>query len=169
MNREIFAASFEGTDRLIKKEDQVHFHGLDFFPVDTSYRFNASYVFIKDKLPVYLNKDSSMSDLYYPIVRMSFQVNNTIQQLTGFSKDPNEKKSLFIPFTDETSSVESYGGGRFLDVNFQINQQLILDFNLAYNPYCAYNSNYICPVPPSENRLTEKILAGEKIPLIDNH
>ena len=75
----------------------------------------------------------------------------------------------FVPFYDLTTGIETYGGGRFLDVDVKNNQQIVLDFNTAYNPYCVYNPNYICPVPPVNNTLKVKVLAGEKLPIIDNH
>jgi uncharacterized protein (DUF1684 family) len=73
---------------------------------------------------------------------------------------------LFIPFTDGTSGVESYEGGRYFDltINDIKDSTLVIDFNKAYNPYCAYVSNvYNCPIPPRENRLTVAIRAGEKV------
>jgi len=71
---------------------------------------------------------------------------------------------LFIPFTDNTSGNESYGGGRYLDYKISDikNNKLLLDFNKAYNPYCAYTTGYNCPIPPAENDLKVAIKAGEK-------
>ena len=71
-------------------------------------------------------------------------------------------RSLFIPFSDETSGSETYKAGRYLDLEEQGGDDYELDFNLAYNPYCAYNDRYTCPIPPRENKLPIKILAGEK-------
>ncbi|MDG1428784.1 MAG: DUF1684 domain-containing protein, partial [Crocinitomicaceae bacterium] len=73
--------------------------------------------------------------------------------------------SLFIPFRDKTSRHETYGGGRYLDVQIPDRDMMHLDFNLAYNPYCAYSHRYSCPIPPEENTLNVSILAGEKTPL----
>jgi uncharacterized protein (DUF1684 family) len=78
-------------------------------------------------------------------------------------KKPGYEKHLFIPFNDLTNGKETYGGGRFLDVYENGGKVLIIDFNLAYNPYCAYNHKYSCPVPPESNYLNLKIKAGEKI------
>jgi len=71
-------------------------------------------------------------------------------------------RSLFIPFSDETSGSETYKAGRYLDLEEQGGDDYELDFNLAYNPYCAYNDQYTCPIPPRENKLPIRILAGEK-------
>jgi hypothetical protein len=73
------------------------------------------------------------------------------------------KASLFIPFRDSTSGKETYGAGRYLDLDENTSGIYELDFNRAYNPYCAYGEGYSCPIPPEENRLAIPIRAGEKI------
>ena len=77
------------------------------------------------------------------------------------AEDPYAR-SLFIPFSDETSGRETYAAGRNLDHEEQGGDDYELDFNMAYNPYCAYSEEYACPMPPAENKLPVKILAGEK-------
>jgi uncharacterized protein (DUF1684 family) len=77
------------------------------------------------------------------------------------TEDPYAR-SLFIPFSDETSGRETYAAGRYLDIEEQAGDDYELDFNMAYNPYCAYSEEYTCPIPPVENKLPVKILAGEK-------
>jgi uncharacterized protein (DUF1684 family) len=86
------------------------------------------------------------------------------QRLTLFRKANGTDSTLFIPFTDLTNGHESYGGGRYLDVPLPAEEAttIQLDFNRAYNPYCAYGNGYSCPVPPAENRLGVAIPAGEK-------
>jgi uncharacterized protein (DUF1684 family) len=69
---------------------------------------------------------------------------------------------LFCPFKDKTNGNQTYGSGRFLDFEEKDLENMVLDFNYAYNPYCAYNSNYSCPIPPFENHLDVEVLAGEK-------
>ncbi len=69
---------------------------------------------------------------------------------------------LLIPFTDETSGEETYGGGRYIDIEKPAGNEVEIDFNLAYSPYCAYNNSYTCPVPPKENDLKTKVEAGMK-------
>ncbi len=77
--------------------------------------------------------------------------------------DPTYKNYLFLPFTDLTSGEESYGGGRYIDLETTdiFNNKVIIDFNKAYNPYCAYASGYNCPIPPRENDLPVAVKAGE--------
>jgi uncharacterized protein (DUF1684 family) len=77
-------------------------------------------------------------------------------------KDTSEGNYWFIPFTDNTTGVESYGGGRYIDIDEVSTDSLFLDFNYAYSPYCAYNERYDCPIPPPENALPITIAAGEK-------
>ena len=76
--------------------------------------------------------------------------------------EPGYEDYLFLPFTDLTSGDGSYGGGRFLDARIPEGNTILLDFNKAYNPYCAYNSMYSCPIPPKENDLDIRIEAGVK-------
>jgi uncharacterized protein len=73
------------------------------------------------------------------------------------------KNDLFLPFTDLTTGKQTHGGGRFLDLKIPDNDEIIIDFNKAYNPLCAYgNPKYSCPIPPKENYLEIKIKAGER-------
>lgn len=94
---------------------------------------------------------------------MEFGLGDSRFQLTVFksAEDPFTR-SLFVPFSDQTSGSETYGSGRYLDIEEQGGDSYELDFNLAYNPYCAYNEEYTCPIPPKENRLPVRIAAGEK-------
>ena len=93
-----------------------------------------------------------------------FKIGNQPQQLGIYLKADGRDSTLFIPFTDRTNGHETYGGGRYLDAPLpEANApEITLDFNRAYNPYCAYNNAYSCPVPPAENRLQVAIPAGEK-------
>jgi uncharacterized protein len=86
---------------------------------------------------------------------------NVYQNIELVNK-PGYEKHLFIPFNDETNDHGTYGGGRFMDVTETGTDTLVIDFNKAYNPYCAYNHKYSCPIPPEANNLKIKIKAGEK-------
>ena len=74
------------------------------------------------------------------------------------------KDHLFLPFQDLTNGTESYGGGRYLDLRIPTGDTIVIDFNKAYNPYCAYSSRYSCPVPPKENRMKVAVRAGVMAP-----
>jgi len=104
---------------------------------------------------------------YEPYMRYgmaSFTLAGKPQRLTLYKKLTGEKKDeLFVPFTDKTNGLETYGGGRFMDVPFAAgDKRVVLDFNRAYNPFCAYNPDYVCPVPPKDNRLQVAVPVGEK-------
>jgi uncharacterized protein len=95
---------------------------------------------------------------------LEFTLKGQRMKLTAFVEEGSNGERLFIPFTDETTGKESYGGGRYLDLDRSSSGIYAIDFNTAYNPYCAYNITYDCPVPPPENRLPIAIRAGEKKP-----
>jgi uncharacterized protein (DUF1684 family) len=94
-----------------------------------------------------------------------FKVGDREQTIQAYKSDPAEER-LFILFRDATSGKETYGGGRYLDLESDRDQtaegKWILDFNKAYNPWCVYSENYTCPLVPPENQLEIPIYAGEK-------
>ncbi len=98
--------------------------------------------------------------LFFRFGRIHFLVNGTQQTLTLYEAPGHGE--LFLPFGDATNGRETYGGGRYLEVYPVENGKYQVDFNLAYNPYCAYSDAWSCPIPPAENRLSVKIEAGEK-------
>nr|MBP9795861.1 DUF1684 domain-containing protein [Chitinophagales bacterium] len=100
---------------------------------------------------------------------ISFQLHDStfilsIYQSMKLREQDEYKDYLFVPFNDNTNNNETYGGGRYMD--FRMGEiadgKLLVDFNKAYNPYCAYSGGYACPVPPAENKLNTNIKAGEK-------
>ena len=103
---------------------------------------------------------------YEPYMRYAlakFEVQGQPQELMLYKKITEAEEQLFVPFTDKTNGFETYGGGRYLDVPFKEGAKtVVLDFNRAYSPFCAYNPDYVCPVPPKDNRLSVAIPAGEK-------
>lgn len=149
----------EDNDSPLLPEDRAEFRGLKYFPVDTSYA-------IKVKLQKYPNPETvkmltstgEQRD-YLRYGYFEFTLAGKQCRLDVF-KLPNTRH-LFIPFRDSTSGQETYGAGRYLDLE-EGADAYTLDFNLAYNPYCAYNARYSCPIPPPQNRLEVAIKAGEK-------
>jgi len=151
----------------LPKEDLEHFKFLDFFPVDKNYKVGAT--FIKDKGRKFEMKTSTKRlPIYQRLGFLEFTIDNKKQKLAvykniGLSKKKEFKNYLFIPFKDFTNGVESYGGGRYLDINKpKKGGEWVLDFNKCYNPYCAYSYRYSCPIPPEENHLKIEIRAGVK-------
>jgi len=92
---------------------------------------------------------------------VNFEIDGNAAKLAVYQME-GDHEGYFIPFRDETSSKETYGGGRYLEPEATANGELIVDFNLAYNPYCAYSPHFSCPIPPIENWLKVPIRAGER-------
>jgi uncharacterized protein (DUF1684 family) len=146
-------------------EQQWKFTALSYFPVDIAYRVTAHYQRMPKPLEFQIQTSTGHVRDYITIGRLDFTLSGKPLTLFAYQEkgeEPPPREALFIPFTDLTSGKETYGAGRFLDVGMPTGDSVVLDFNLAYNPYCAYNHNFSCPVPPAENHLDVAISAGEK-------
>ena len=109
-----------------------------------------------DRLPVYVK---------YGVVTFTLKGNEyhlNLYQNQDLIKKEGYEDYLFMPFLDDTNGEESYGGGRYIDLGFPDGNEMVIDFNKAYNPYCAYNEKYSCPVVPRENYLDLRVEAGVK-------
>lgn len=142
------------------------FQGLSYFPPDPKYRVTADLEPIREKRVRQLITNTGEYERYLDYAWASFELDGNACRLLileVMDMGPNRGK-LFLAFADETSAKETYGGGRFMDLKKVAAATTIeLDFNQAYNPYCAYNHNYSCPLPPPENLLKVPIPAGEKV------
>lgn len=151
----------------LKPKDLKTFDGLDFFPIDSLFVVeaqlkrtpNTSYFDMKT------TTDRVTKERIFGI--LSFMINNKSYSLNVYqaAPDPDSKTEsdyLFLPFLDATNGIETYGGGRYIDLSIPDSNQLTIDFNTAYNPYCAYNEKFSCPIVPRENYLPLKINAGVK-------
>jgi uncharacterized protein len=161
----------EEIDRFMKTSaespipDKAGFQGLKYFPTDAKYRVVADLSPIEDKKTVTLSTSDGVEQRYVEYAYAEFTLDGKENKLLILeSVDSNAKKgTLFLAFADATSASETYGAGRYLDVTKTPGASTItLDFNKAYNPYCAYNDTYSCPFPPAENILAIPIRAGEK-------
>ena len=94
---------------------------------------------------------------------LRFEIEGEPRQLTAYTFDGGDGESLFVPFLDQTSGTETYGAGRYLDLEPEDDGTYALDFNLAYHPSCVYDIKYSCPLTPAENRLPVRIEAGERL------
>jgi uncharacterized protein len=143
--------------------DQLRgFGGLAYFPGNPDLVLEASLEAAADTGEE-ITLDTSTGDVatYRRAGVVRFAVDGQPAQVTLFASD--DRDELFLPFRDATSGQESYGAGRYLEVNPPgDDRQVVVDFNYAYNPYCAYNSGWSCPLPPVENWLKVPIRAGEK-------
>ena len=146
-------------------QEKRNFKGLKYFPFDTRYIFSGKierYVFHINNPKYYAtfltNKGTNKRYLRYG--KFHFKLDGkeyTVEIYKSILSD-----TLFIPFKDKTNGEETYGGGRYIDAEILTNYKMVLDFNMAYHPSCAYNDKFICVLPPKENMLGIKIQAGEK-------
>lgn len=141
------------------------FKGLSYFPIDSRYRINAKLTSIETKKAVLLPTSDGKQKSYLEYAYAEFEmqgVKNKLLILEIMDMGPY-RGTLFLAFADKTSARETYGAGRYLDIkNVPSSTSIALDFNEAYNPYCAYNDKFSCPFPPQENILSITIEAGEK-------
>lgn len=157
--------AYRDNHEVVKKPDKKYFR---FFPVDSNYRITCAFVKLNDSSGLIMKTSDNSSKKFYRFGMVNFTIHERSCRLYIYqSKDlmQNEKYRdyLFIPFTDATTGDESYGSGRYIDLHTgDIHHNMLeLDFNKAYNPYCAYTTGYHCPIPPKENRLETAIRAGE--------
>jgi uncharacterized protein (DUF1684 family) len=151
----------------LKEKDRRHFEGLDFFEINPKYAVIANFVRTKKEKPFEMPTTTSRKPLYVKYGELHFNIDGVacvlnVYQNLDLIKNPRYKDYLFLPFTDRTSGAETYGGGRYLDMKIPKDKKVLLDFNLAYNPYCVYNEKYSCPIPPAANDLNVEIYAGVK-------
>ncbi|MFK7811423.1 MAG: DUF1684 domain-containing protein [Maribacter sp.] len=143
------------------------FESLDFFIPDTSYVIKAKFVRTPEALPFMMptTTDRKTEEVVFGIAH--FTLNGKARQLEIYQNkelmlEEGLEDYLFLPFTDLTNADETYGGGRYIDLRIPNSDTVIIDFNRAYNPSCAYNKKYSCPLVPSVNHLNTKVLAGVK-------
>jgi uncharacterized protein (DUF1684 family) len=149
----------------IPPEDSASFDGLAYYPPDEAYRFELPLHEHEDKATVTVGTSTGGEQDYLRWGAFRFAVDGETVTLQAYKADPQDDR-LWVPFRDETSGEQTYGAGRYLDLEPESHRTdddaWILDFNEAYNPTCAYSDNYECPLPPTENWLDVAIEAGEK-------
>ncbi len=151
---------------VVKKADRKYFR---FFPASSHYKLQANFTRIVDSIGFMMPTSGTNPKRFFKYGKLDFTLDGkpltlTIYQNEALMNDSTYRDHLFLPFTDITSGEESYGGGRYIDLEIKDiqNNQLTIDFNKAYNPYCVYSKGYNCPIPPRENDLPVAIKAGEK-------
>lgn len=145
-------------------EDKREFKGLNYYPINEDFKVTARIEKTNNKQPIFIESTTGEQLKYIPFATAKFELNETEQTVMLYQdweeKDPNK---LSLMFADGTSAAETYGGGRYVDVMYRNTNSVIIDFNLAYNPFCHFNPEFSCPIPPSQNLLEIPIRAGEKI------
>ncbi|MDO6519826.1 DUF1684 domain-containing protein [Zobellia uliginosa] len=143
------------------------FEALDFFAPDTNYIVTAKFVRTPEALPFMMPSTTgdASEETVYGIAH--FTLNGKNRQLEVYQnkeliRQEKYRDYLFLPFTDNTNGRETYTGGRYIDLTIPDGDTIVIDFNKAYNPYCAYNKKFSCPIVPSVNNLDTEIRAGVK-------
>ena len=150
-------------DSPLDDEQIGFFHGLTYFPVDPEFRFVVSIETFSRQEVVEMQTSTGDLAKYERHGLVHFSVGGQDQQLTVYRS--LEAGDWFLPFRDATSGKDSYGAGRYMELSPVHGEagEWVLDFNYAYNPFCAYNERWVCPLPPAENTLSVEIRAGEKV------
>ncbi len=150
----------------IPKEERARFTTLHYYPYDVSWRYSAP-IHVYAHQDSMIIKGSKQGDLR-PALRYGYfdfkrdGKTHRLQIIKILPTRPGQQAHLFLGFWDATSGETTYGGGRYIDLEEHADNHYIIDFNYAYNPYCAYSHRYSCAVPPFENRLNIAVTAGEK-------
>ena len=152
---------------VVKGDDKKYFR---FFPIDENYRVVADFQSSKESNWFSIPTSGRLKKMFRVFGTVSFKVHDTLVTLNLYQAedllgDPKYKNYIVLMFTDKTTGNESYDAGRYIDfsTNDIKNSRITIDFNKAYNPYCAYvKDKYSCPIPPRENALPVAIMAGEK-------
>jgi len=149
----------------IPPEEQAAFSGLKYFPVDPALRFELKLTLFANPEKFESADSAGNQRLFFRFGEFRFNVNEQDVILHAYKSDLAETR-LFVPFKDATNGNETYGAGRYLDMEEAHDKTTegtwIVDFNKTYNPFCAYNHNFACPLTPYENHLKVPINAGEK-------
>ena len=151
----------------LKSKDLKDFKGLDFFSIDSSYIVkaklfrtpNTSFFGMKTTTER-ITKERVFGILSFIIDNQPFELN--VYQGESAGEEDVDTNYLFLPFLDESNGLTTYGGGRYIDLYVPVGDTLIIDFNQAYNPFCAYNDKYSCPIVPRENYIPLNVMAGVK-------
>lgn len=151
----------------LKKKDRKDFRGLEFFKVDSAYVVQATLKTTPDEQSFKMKTTTDRLPEYVKYGEITFNLENETFTLNVFRnlelmKEEGFEDYLFLPFLDDTNGDETYGGGRYLDLRIPEGDVMIVDFNKAYNPYCAYNEKYSCPIVPRDNYVGVNIKAGVK-------
>ncbi|MGQ2985225.1 DUF1684 domain-containing protein [Flavobacterium sp.] len=149
------------------KADLATFKALDIYPIDMEYCVEARLVRTPNEKPFKMPTTGNRKPMYVKYGELNFKLKGKAFKLDVFqsldmAKLDEYKDHLFLPFTDLTSGNGSYGGGRYIDLKVPKGDMVTIDFNTAYNPYCAYDHGYSCPIPPKQNDLEAEVKAGVK-------
>ncbi len=155
------------TDQRFPLKTENELEGIKYFTTHPKYNLSCAFVKTTGAQPFDLPTYSGKTRAYIEYGRLTCPIEKSAIKLVLYRSMANlqiYKNHLFLPFKDETSGIETYGGGRYIDLKIDdIKDNIIqVDFNKSYNPWCAYSDGFNCPIPPKENHLTIPIKAGER-------
>lgn len=154
------------SDSPLSQDNRLRFKGLQYFAPDTNFIYVATFEKISDGPIFKMEVTGSSADFYQTVGRIHFVINSTECALEVYENQTVKAQgitSYFIPFKDQTCGISTYSGGRYLDLEIVKGVPIRIDFNFAYQPYCTYNHEYSCPIPPPVNVLPVAIEAGERM------
>lgn len=148
-------------------EDLSVFKALDFYPIAAKFAVEATFIKVENEQSFKMKTTGTRTPEYVKYGELHFALDGTSYKLNLYQsidliQKPGFEDYLFLPFSDLSCGKESYIGGRYIDMRIPKSNTVLIDFNTAYNPYCAYNHKYSCPIVPLENDLNVAILAGVK-------
>lgn len=151
----------------IPANERKTFKALEFFEIDTAFSVEAEFIRTPYEAPFEMPTTTERKPVYVKYGEIFFTLSGKEYKLNLYQNQQLTKKAeykdyLFLPFTDLTNGESSYSGGRYIDMKIPKSNKVIVDFNQAYNPYCAYNGEYSCPIPPEENHMDLAVTAGVK-------
>ena len=149
----------------LKEQDCLVFKKLKFFKIKKRYRVEAKFIRTAGSEPFEMPTTTDRKPVYEKYGEAHFTIKGKAYKLDIYQghdsrRNPLYRDYLFLPFKDLTNGHKTYGGGRFIDLRIPKGETITIDFNKAYNPYCAYNDKYSCPIVPIENHLKVAIPAG---------
>jgi uncharacterized protein (DUF1684 family) len=150
-----------GANGILPKSDIPANNALKFYPTNEAYRVAATFEHIVNGEVLKMKTSTDRLPEYKRYGTLTFMLLDSTYVLTLY-QNVEQPEYLFCPFKDATNGKVTYGAGRYLDFTLSDLKAPVVDFNVSYNPYCAYNPQYSCPIPPYENHLNVAIPAGEK-------
>lgn len=165
--KEMNADYKDATKSPLKEKDRKNFKGLDFFKFDSTYVVTAKLTRTPDEKPFKMKTTTDRLPNYVKFGVVEFKLEGKTHQLDIFQNldilnDDGYEDYLFLPFLDNTNGEGSYSGGRYVESRIPEGDTIVIDFNTAYNPYCAYNEKYSCPIVPRSNYVDANVKAGVK-------
>ena len=150
----------------IPPEERDAFDGLDYFDPNPDARVEATVSVHEDPEPVPMETTAGNEVRYLRLVTFAFELRGETVELHGYQQEREDDEAVFVPFRDKTTGQQSYRNGRYIELHpdepLADGETIVLDFNLAYTPFCAYSETFACPLPPEENWLDVAVAAGER-------